>query len=116
MPIPTDTIDKLEQTFNSETMTMLRRTFTEKKDFHIVCKNCRKSPPDAASDTARRRRVTGRSIVFLLAHDTARGGVRHRDRRTNGGVSTNHPRGGAWSGWRADHRERSTCDGHFGCT
>ena len=44
--------DTLDQTFNGETMQMLRRTFREKKDFHIVCKNCRKQPPGGTRSSA----------------------------------------------------------------
>ena len=50
-----------------------------------------------------------------LARDNARGGGRHRDRCANGGVSTNYPRGGAWSGWCAGRRARHRIGGGTRC-
>ncbi len=44
--------DSIADTFNGRQMVELRRSFREKKGFHIVCKNCRKQPPSSSSSDA----------------------------------------------------------------
>ncbi len=39
--------DAIADAFNGRQMEELRRSFREKNGFHIVCKNCRKRPPDS---------------------------------------------------------------------